>query len=98
VITTSLVIKDKQEYGKITIWDNGIGIPDSYLQNVFDPFFSTKTATKEHGVGLGLSISYGIITDHNGEIQIKSVPREFTKIEIFLPVKTMNTSKVSQKD
>ncbi len=93
VISTSLILKDRQKYGKITIWDNGIGIPDSYLQNVFDPFFSTKTATKEHGVGLGLSISYGIIADHNGEIQLKSVPREFTQIEIFLPVKPMEKSK-----
>ena len=64
----------------LEIRDNGKGIPPSQLQSIFDPFFSTK----ESGTGLGLSISHKIITDHGGEIWVRSKPGE-TVFLICLP-------------
>ena len=54
---------------KVTISDNGCGIPNNVIKNVFDPFFSTK---KDKGTGLGLSITYGIIKKLGGKISVDS--------------------------
>lgn len=64
----------------VEIIDNGIGISKECLDKVFDPFFTTKDVGK--GTGLGCSISYNIIKDHNGEITIDSVKNEWTKVKI----------------
>jgi signal transduction histidine kinase len=48
--------------------DNGAGISDEHMQNIFDPFFSTK----EVGTGLGLPLSLGIIENHGGRLRISS--------------------------
>jgi len=53
---------------RITVEDNGAGIPDEHLQNIFDPFFSTK----EDGTGLGLPLSLAIIENHGGRLRISS--------------------------
>lgn len=68
----------------ITITDNGIGIPESVINNVFNPFFTTKAA--DEGTGLGLSISYGIIRDMGGSIEIISEVNEYTQVKISLPL------------
>ena len=72
------------EWVKIVIRDNGVGIAEEHLNRIFDPFFTTKDIGM--GTGLGLSISYGIIKKHNGEIQIKSKIHEGTEFIIELPV------------
>jgi len=64
--------------------DNGAGIPAEHLSQVFDPFFTTKDVGE--GTGLGLSVSYGIIKDHGGEIRVDSKPGEYTRFTILLPV------------
>jgi signal transduction histidine kinase len=69
---------------KILFEDNGPGIPSSDLERVFDPFFTTKDVGE--GTGLGLSVSYGIIKDHGGEIRVESEPGAFTRFTIFLPL------------
>jgi nitrogen-specific signal transduction histidine kinase len=51
---------------------------------VFDPFFTTKDIGE--GTGLGLSVSYGIIQEHGGEIHVESEPGRFTRFVIYLPV------------
>lgn len=63
--------------------DNGAGIPAAHLSQVFDPFFTTKDIGE--GTGLGLSVSYGIIKDHGGEIRVESEPGRFTRFTISLP-------------
>lgn len=69
---------------KINIADSGVGIPKENLQKVFDPFFSTKEVGA--GAGLGLSICYGIISQHNGNMDIESIEGKGTTVTISLPV------------
>jgi len=69
----------------ITFHDNGRGISDDNLSKIFDPFFSTKEPGQ--GSGLGLSISYGIIKSHGGDIEISSKLGEGTTVVVKLPLK-----------
>jgi two-component system NtrC family sensor kinase len=68
----------------IRIADNGIGIKEEHLHRIFEAFFTTKTDVK--GVGLGLSVCYGFIKDHGGDIQVESTPGAGTTFTIVLPV------------
>jgi two-component system NtrC family sensor kinase len=68
---------------KISITDNGVGIPSKNLSKVFDPGFTTKGVGV--GTGLGLSICYKIIHDHHGTIEAESSPRG-TTFTISLPI------------
>ncbi len=70
----------------IIITDNGPGIPKSYLDKIFQPFFTTKPTGQ--GTGLGLSISYDIIKAHGGTMQVDSIENEGTTFTIELPVKS----------
>ncbi len=69
------------DYVKITIADQGVGIPKEILPKIFDPFFSTKSM----GQGLGLATSYSIITRHQGTIEVESEPGKGTTFYIYLP-------------
>ena len=71
---------------QIDIQDNGSGIDPSHLDKLFDPFFTTKPVGE--GTGLGLAISYGIIQDHDGEIEVNSELGVGTAFTIRLPVGT----------
>jgi two-component system, NtrC family, sensor kinase len=64
--------------------DNGSGIPDSIVSKIFDPFFTTKEIGR--GTGLGLSVCYGIITDHGGKIEVDSVEGKGSTFRVLLPV------------
>ncbi len=78
-------IETKGEKHVIQVEDNGTGIEEAVIPNIFNPFYTTKS--EEKGTGLGLSISYGIIKEMNGEINVESVPKDFTRIIIILPKK-----------
>ncbi len=67
----------------ISIKDNGEGIAKEVIKNIFDPFFTTKKIGK--GVGLGLSISHGIIKNHGGTISVDSTPGKGAQFDIVLP-------------
>jgi signal transduction histidine kinase len=69
----------------ICIKDNGKGMDEKTISNIFDPFFTTKR--NEGGIGLGLSISYGIIKEHKGNIAVNSAPGGGTTFTIHIPVK-----------
>lgn len=67
---------------KVKIRDTGKGIPAEYLPHIFDPFFSTKGVA---GTGLGLSVSYGIVKNHKGNIKVESEVGVGTTFTIELP-------------
>jgi len=69
---------------RIDISDNGIGIPQSDISHIFQPFFSTKHDAS--GIGLGLAIVHGIVESHNGKIEVKSEPGKGTTMSITLPL------------
>lgn len=83
-------IKLSTEYRKqdnntaIKVDDTGYGIEKNNLARIFDPFFTTKPTGE--GTGLGLSVSYGIVKSHGGEILVESEPGKGTRFTILLPV------------
>jgi PAS domain S-box-containing protein len=68
-------------YIKITVADQGAGIPAEHLRRIFDPYFTTK----EHGSGLGLAVTYSVIKNHGGHIQVASECGVGTTFTVFLP-------------
>ncbi len=73
----------KGNYVMIRIKDEGEGIPDSLINKIFDPYFTTK----KNGSGLGLSIIYSIIKKHDGEIKVESQLGKGTAFTVFIPAK-----------
>ena len=81
----AITIRSFLENDRVTLLvsDNGIGIPQDILDKVFEPFFTTKEVGR--GMGLGLSISYGIVKDYNGEIDVQSEEDVGTKVKMAFP-------------
>ena len=73
---------------KISIIDQGIGIPAEALPRIFDPYFSTKEKGEKKGLGLGLATSYNIIKKHDGYIAIESEVGKGTTVTLYLPAIT----------
>lgn len=67
----------------ISVQDNGTGIPKDIQEKIFDPFFTTKEVGT--GSGLGLSITYGIMQDHKGRVELKSVLGKGSKFTLYFP-------------
>jgi signal transduction histidine kinase len=90
----AIKVSNAQEYGirgregvRITVADNGPGIPEAVQESLFTPFFTTKG---EKGTGLGLWVSRGIVTKHEGTMQLRSATegsRRGTVFSIFLPLR-----------
>ena len=78
-----------RENVKIDISDTGVGIKEEHIKKIFDSFFTTKDTIK--GVGLGLSVCYGFIKDHGGDIEVKSKVNEGTTFSIIFPVQKEST-------
>ncbi len=70
----------------VKVEDTGNGIDPKHLPRIFDPFFTTKKTGE--GTGLGLSVSYGIVQHHNGEILVESEPGQGTTFTVILPLTT----------
>jgi two-component system NtrC family sensor kinase len=68
----------------IHIQDTGVGIPEEIHNKIFEAFFTTKQKVK--GVGLGLSVCYGIIKDHGGDIMVQSEEGKGATFTISLPI------------
>jgi PAS domain S-box-containing protein len=86
-LSTGFNASDHQIF--VEIADTGYGIEKKNLARVFDPFFTTKPTGE--GTGLGLSVSYGIIKNHGGEILVKSKVGEGSAFTIFLPLAQQET-------
>ena len=83
-IEKGMAIDIRMHYLVINIEDSGKGIETANLENIFNPFFTTK----EEGTGLGLAISYGIIHNHGGEIEVTSEVGKGSEVRIKLPQNT----------
>src|SRR5881394_1262999 len=68
---------------EIEVADTGGGIAREHIHRIFDPFFTTKTSGR--GTGLGLSVSYGIIKEHSGKIDVRSTPGKGTSFHVEFP-------------
>ncbi len=80
IITT----RYEKDFIRISFSDNGPGIPEEITNRIFEPFFTTKEVGK--GTGMGLKVTYDIITSYGGTIEVKSVPGSGAAFGILLPV------------
>jgi signal transduction histidine kinase len=91
----TVITKSNNKQVLVNVIDTGYGIPKEDISRVFDAFFTTKKEVK--GVGLGLSVSYGIITRHKGSIEVESEPGGGTKFTVILPVYKPKKTKIAPK-
>ncbi len=80
------------DYIRITIKDEGVGIPPDYLKRIFDPYFTTKAK----GNGLGLATTYSIIKNHNGLITVDSEVHFGSTFTLYLPASRVRRCRRSQ--
>ncbi len=78
---------------EISISDNGTGIPEEHLTRIFDPYFTTKG----QGTGLGLTVAYSIVRNHNGHLKVDSQVSEGTTFRILLPATSRRTEAPSRQ-
>ena len=83
--TVKILTKNLGDKVEIRIEDNGMGIPESIKEKIFQPFFSTKPTGQ--GTGLGLSLSYDIVKAHGGTLEVNSKEGEGSEFIILLPPK-----------
>jgi len=79
------ILAGKSDFIETMFQDTGCGISNENIKKIFDPFFTTKEAGA--GTGLGLALSYGIIRDHGGIINVESEVDKGTEFAIYLPIK-----------
>jgi two-component system, NtrC family, sensor kinase len=82
-LTIETGVSDADSLVWVKIRDTGCGIAPEHLERIFNPFFTTKGV---HGTGLGLSVSYGVVESHGGQIEVESAPGEGSTFIITLPL------------
>ena len=83
-IKTSVASRHSRDWITVSVQDTGVGIPHFDQARIFEPFYTTKG--NQGGTGLGLSVTYGIITDHGGQIEVLSQPGAGAKFTVWLPL------------
>jgi signal transduction histidine kinase len=83
IIATESAYRDGRDWIIVSVCDTGVGIPKLDQARIFEPFYTTKG--NQGGTGLGLSVTYGIITDHGGQIDVESQPGTGSKFTVWLP-------------
>ena len=73
------------KYVKISICDQGSGIPEADLPEIFDPYYSSKEIGDQKGMGLGLAMAYAIIKKHKGYIYVTSPVGSGTTVDLYIP-------------
>jgi two-component system NtrC family sensor kinase len=91
-VRTSQLDLDGREWLTIAVRDTGVGIPIEYMDRIFEPFFTTRPAGQ--GTGLGLSVSYGIVTEHEGFIDVQSQPGQGSSFTVYLPMEITRDKEV----
>ena len=81
-------------YVRITIEDEGCGIPADQLSRIFDPYFTTKA----HGTGLGMTSVYSIIRRHDGLVDVTSVEGRGTTVTLYLPAVAINSAQQAERE
>ncbi len=89
----SLAALGHGEYVKISISDQGMGIPRENISKIFDPYFSTKKGGVKKGTGMGLATAYAVTAKHGGQINVQSTVGTGTTVSIYLPVLESETEK-----
>jgi two-component system, NtrC family, sensor kinase len=82
-IRTEKRAREGREWAVATIQDSGIGISPRDIDRIFEPFYTTRST--HGGTGLGLSVTYGIVTDHGGTIEVDSQPGQGSAFNVWLP-------------
>ena len=83
-IATKVGYRNNREWAVVHVRDTGLGISQPEQARIFEPFFTTKG--DQGGTGLGLSVTYGIVTDHGGHIDVESEPGAGSKFTVWLPL------------
>jgi len=83
-LTSSQAMRYGTPYACVGIKDNGVGISRENLPRIFEPFFTTRAG--QGGTGLGLSVTYGIVSEHGGVIEVESKPGDGSIFTVFLPL------------
>ncbi|RQW78144.1 MAG: PAS domain S-box protein [Geobacter sp.] len=81
-------MQENKKAVKISVSDNGIGIPEHHLETIFDPYFTTK----QQGSGLGLTTCFSIIKKHEGKITVESTLSQGTTFHVYLPASERKTA------
>ena len=84
------------QYVLISVSDTGTGIAEGLQEKIFEPFFTTKALGK--GSGLGLAVTYGIVKQHNGFIDVTSPPGQGTTFRIYIPMTESQPSESGRSD
>lgn len=83
-IRTRAAVRSGRDWVVVSVQDTGVGIPQSDLTRIFEPFYTTRG--NSGGTGLGLSVTYGIVTDHGGLIEVESQPGLGAKFTVWIPL------------
>lgn len=73
------------DYAVVTVSDNGVGMPESVLRRVFEPFYSRKKLRDRSGTGIGLAIVHGVVKDHDGFVNVESQPGRGATFTLWFP-------------
>jgi two-component system NtrC family sensor kinase len=80
--------------------DDGMGMPPDVIRKIYDPFFTTKSNPSEgqrKGTGLGLAVTYGIVQEHGGTLEVSSTVGEGTIFKLELPAIEVGTERSASK-
>lgn len=83
-VRTYSAMREERKWAVMVVKDSGVGIPAHDQGKIFEPFFTTKG--NRGGTGLGLSVTYGIVTDHGGTIEVVSEPEQGSTFAVWLPL------------
>jgi signal transduction histidine kinase/CheY-like chemotaxis protein len=93
VTVSAGVHREKPGWVCISVQDQGCGIERRNIEKIFEPYYSTKPQGKTRGTGLGMSIAWSIVKNHQGTIRIDSIPGRGTRVDLILPVFQKETSR-----
>ena len=90
------MVHKREDQVRVTVSDNGHGIPEEDIKRIFEPFFSTRD--QHSGTGLGLSITYGLVTEMGGDIVVESQVGQGTRFTITVPLQHCLDNRGPQDD